>query len=92
MPVLIDLRGKRFGRLTVCRRSFILPETRKGAYWICQCDCGRIVTVNGKNLRGGHTMSCGCLRSDMAKESIEIYRCKNPKGRKKLTDIQSNNL
>lgn len=62
MPPLIDLTGKRFGRLLVLS---------KGEYsisghtylWVCQCDCGNTTEVRGSNLKTGHTTSCGCLSS-----------------------------
>ena len=42
---LIDLTGKRFGRLLVLSKA----ETRKGqTFWNCKCDCGNIVAVNEK--------------------------------------------
>lgn len=52
---LIDIHGKRFGRLTVLAKA---SESRK---WLCQCDCGRDVLVIGGNLRNGSSKSCGCL-------------------------------
>lgn len=52
-----DIRGQRFGRLTVIRFS----HTHRQAYWICLCDCGKEVIVLGVSLRDGHTESCGCL-------------------------------
>lgn len=39
MGKLIDLKGKRFGRLYVCCRSG--KSSKNGVYWICKCDCGR---------------------------------------------------
>lgn len=55
------MTGKRIGKLTVLRRD----ESKKGgaAYWICQCDCGNIISVRGQNLRDKKhpTLSCGCI-------------------------------
>jgi hypothetical protein len=60
MPKLIDLTGRKFGKLTVVRRDgsdrYSKPE------WLCRCDCGREVTVLGLCLKNGRTRSCGCLK------------------------------
>ena len=61
----IDMTGKRFGRLIVLRRDTYPSEE---AYWVCQCDCGNVVSVRGSNLRQGVTRSCGCLRVEHAAE------------------------
>ncbi len=64
MSALIDLTGRRFGRLLVLGRE--------GTYyyddgfvavplWRCRCDCGRETVVRGTCLRRGTTRSCGCL-------------------------------
>lgn len=65
MPKLIDLTGKKFGRLTVLKRS---PENinRKPA-WVCQCECGNIKIVRGSDLKEGKTKSCGCLQKEVSK-------------------------
>lgn len=57
-----DIKGQRFGKLTVLERD-LDNQTYEGAFWKCQCDCGNIITTSGKNLRLGHTQSCGCLIS-----------------------------
>lgn len=63
---LIDLTGKRFGKLTVIGRG----QTRKTSggqqklCWRCQCDCGNVIEVDGQKLRNGHTQSCGCIFKD----------------------------
>lgn len=31
-------------------------------YYLCQCDCGKVKEVNGKNLKSGRSKSCGCMR------------------------------
>ncbi len=63
---LIDIGGKRFGRLLVVSR--IDGEKRKRGFWACKCDCGSMVNVYGANLRRGDTKSCGCLNSEKRRE------------------------
>ena len=54
----IDLVGKRFGKLLVLGASHI---KNRSIYWLCKCDCGNEKAIKGSSLRGGLTMSCGCL-------------------------------
>ena len=59
---LIDLRGQRFGKLTVLE----LAEKKNGkTMWLCRCDCGSIITVHASSLVSGNTRSCGCLTHDL---------------------------
>ena len=60
---LIDLAGKRFGRLTVIERSGFCGND---IGWLCRCDCGTGIRVAGAQLRGGLTKSCGCLRREVS--------------------------
>jgi hypothetical protein len=63
----MDLRGQRFGRLTVTD----MPEpTAAGKHprWPCRCDCGKETEVIGSRLRNGITRSCGCLSRELASE------------------------
>lgn len=56
---MIDLTGKKFGRLTVISRA---ENTSQGqANWLCECDCGNTHTVKSIILRRGISKSCGCL-------------------------------
>jgi len=55
---LINLVGRRFGKLTVLRRHERC--TFDSVWWECQCDCGKISVVIGQTLREGRTKSCGC--------------------------------
>jgi hypothetical protein len=57
MTTLIDLTGRRFGRLFVLSRA----NSQRGVYWRCRCDCEKQTTVQGANLCSGATRSCGCL-------------------------------
>jgi len=65
MPAFKDLTGQRFGRLTVLERDGYLHG--KNA-WKCQCDCGRIVRRTGSAMLQGVSLSCGCMRRELAAE------------------------
>jgi hypothetical protein len=58
MGARIDLRGRKFHRLTV------LEERGRDSWgqvlWLCECDCGKTVVVVSGNLRNGVSKSCGC--------------------------------
>lgn len=55
---LIDMKGQRFGRLTVLERA--PDDNRQQPMWYCRCDCGAVKPVKGYALRTGRTQSCGC--------------------------------
>ena len=66
MRPLIDLTGKRYGRLLVLRRA---SNSQSGATrWHCSCDCGKATVSNGSSLRGGGARSCGCLSADNTRQ------------------------
>jgi hypothetical protein len=49
----------------------ILPNTKdQKARWLCQCDCGNQTISTGRDLRAGHTKSCGCLQKDKARQRL----------------------
>lgn len=58
-PTLIDLTGKKFGKLTVLQKD---PDNDRvsSTRWICRCDCGRVLSVLSESLRTGKSTSCGC--------------------------------
>lgn len=62
---LEDLSGLKFGRLTVLQRveDHICPSGTKMIMWLCECECGERVKVCGCDLRSGHQLSCGCMKS-----------------------------
>lgn len=63
---VVDLTGKRFGRLLVINRSPRIDHGKGRVRWICQCDCGKFVDIMScqltSKLRG--TKSCGCLKTE----------------------------
>lgn len=67
---LINLVGKRFGKLVVIERAENrqFPCGASVVCWKCRCDCGNIVTVCGSGLRNG-TKSCGCAKNKYGVES-----------------------
>lgn len=64
MTKIIDLTGKRFGRLVVVSRAE--NDKRGQSRWRCLCDCGTEKTVTGSHLKNGNTKSCGCLHKEIA--------------------------
>ena len=58
-----DLRGRRYGRLTVV--EFAGADRHRRATWLCRCECGRYTTVASPNLKKGYTKSCGCLHKEL---------------------------
>ena len=64
MSRFIDRTGHRYSRLTVLERG--VCKTKQGATtWVCQCDCGKLMTTTGGMLQQGHTKSCGCLKTEI---------------------------
>jgi hypothetical protein len=61
---LIDLAGRRFGRLTVLRQgdSHRTSGGHQVVRWECVCSCGNKTLVRGGFLASGTTSSCGCFR------------------------------
>jgi hypothetical protein len=60
-----DRIGLRFGRLLITERG----PSRSGttdSFWWCLCDCGNIVLVRWRSLKGGATQSCGCYQKECA--------------------------
>lgn len=67
MPKFCDLSGQRFGRWTVLKRTIKPPNVKTlGVYWLCECDCGQVKPVYGRDLRTTRSRSCGCLRNEVS--------------------------
>lgn len=61
MGKIIDLRGRRFGRLTVIS---LIGVKNNHTLWNCLCDCGNKKVSHSAVLSGGKTRSCGCLHNE----------------------------
>lgn len=68
---LFDLSGKKFGMLSVIRRTANLKEK---VAWLCQCDCGQFTTSVTYHLVHGKSTSCGCVRTKHHGKGTRLYR------------------
>ena len=71
MSKTIDMTGRKIGRLEVAGRNGTSADGK--ALWLCKCDCGNYTTVTGKDLRNGHTKSCGCLQKETVAKAKTIH-------------------
>ena len=76
--LLIDLSGKKFGRLKVISQSGF--DRYRQAIWKCACSCGNTTNVLGSNLRRGVSKSCGCYAVDRAREANLTHGHKHKSG------------
>lgn len=59
---IINLKGERFGSLTVLGLTDLKTPSKRGTVWECRCDCGNICYKTSGDLRDKRrkTVSCGC--------------------------------
>jgi hypothetical protein len=55
-----DITGNRYGKWTVLSR---VANRYRSIYYLCRCDCGIEAQVGKKQLVGGKSLSCGCLKN-----------------------------
>lgn len=65
MVKLIDMTGKKYGRLYVVRRAECKMDYNGETLWDCLCECGRTGMFRSRDMRRGHSKSCGCLRGEI---------------------------
>jgi hypothetical protein len=68
---LVDLTGRKFGRLTVLRRS--VRDVARKPMWVCQCECGTVKDVRGSHLTMGKTISCTCARDEINAAQLRTH-------------------
>lgn len=66
MGKLIDITGKRYGRLVALRHT--RQNKHRQSVWLCRCDCGTQKEVTSNQLRTGAVRSCGCLLDEVLHE------------------------
>lgn len=68
--VRLDLKGKKFNRLTVLDFSHI--DKRGRTMWLCECSCGTVKILRGSEIKIGQIKSCGCLKDETIVKSNRI--------------------
>ena len=64
MAKFMNLSGTVFSRLTVSKQG---PRgLSNGIRWNCVCSCGKETLVSTRDLKSGHTKSCGCAQHEYA--------------------------
>lgn len=68
---LIDLSGKRFGRLVAISQDG--RDKHGKVMWNCRCSCGNTRSISGGHLKSGNTKSCGCLQREVRIKHRQSY-------------------
>lgn len=84
--------GDRFGKLTILKRIENKIAKSKNGYssipmFLCKCDCGNVVSVQGRYLLNQSTRSCGCMKLDNFSTKPSYTHIKTQENGKKLYDI-----
>ena len=89
----IDIKGKRFGRLTAVKEDG--RDSHGIILWLCECECGETCHVRSADLRHGLVKSCGCLNTERLvrrnnarrKEEVERQNFLTPVDRCRFKDF-----
>lgn len=69
---MIDVTGKRYGRLIAHWPAGKYGPTGE-IFWLCSCKCGSLSVVLSRDLRKGHTSSCGCFAREETSRVATIH-------------------
>ena len=74
-----DLTDREFGFLKVIGRDkdHYTKSGNKYPKWLCQCECGKIVSAFQTSLKAGQQKSCGCKHHIACKKYNEYSICGN---------------
>jgi hypothetical protein len=75
MAKLVDLVGKRYGRLVVLER--VENATNGSSRWLCKCDCGSTRIHTAGTLNSGVVQSCGCYGKESRKKQKVTHNKSN---------------
>jgi len=67
--------GTRFSRLVVIKT--IGRDKEHGRIYLCRCDCGNKVHVQGRYLRSGESTSCGCRYDETRETKLRHGYCRS---------------
>lgn len=65
-----DLSGQTFGRLHVLG---VDDRESRHTYFLCQCDCGNIISTRSDALTSGATVSCGCKKREQDRVNLTAH-------------------
>lgn len=68
---IVDITGRRYGRVVIERVIFPHPNSIKGAMCECICDCGNRYTRSRETIMAGKTNTCGCLRKENSARALK---------------------
>ena len=88
-------KGTRFGNLIVQKRTDNKVIQTKNSIssiptYICKCDCGNEVEIQGRYLLDGRTQSCGCLKEKNFKKKHSYGKMTSSKTGQELYKIFNN--
>lgn len=88
-----NLLNQRFGHLTVVKEIPFDKQNQTRTKWLCQCDCGKELSVFSESLKQGKTKSCGDKKCPYYQEIKQEASRKNILGKKfgQLTVIEKTN-
>lgn len=69
---MIDLTGRKYGKLTVLKLIEYKPNSH--SKWLCKCECGNEHIASHSNIVSGHVRSCGCMRTIHGGKGTRLYR------------------
>ena len=96
-----NIIGEKFGKLTVIKEDLDkLTKLDSGGYnhyYICECECGNIITTSKRSLLNGHTKSCGCAKVGSQRENLTgkkfnrllVIKLDEERTKKSLEDFRS---
>lgn len=86
---MINLTGKKFGRLLVIKQEGTMSNG-KGSIksWLCKCDCGKKIIVRGRCLTSKNTKSCGCYSREVLSKRRKTHGMSNTKLYRLWADIR----
>ena len=67
-----DITNIKYEHLLPLFRVKVLNKNKK-TWWLCLCDCGKLVCASSSNLFSHNTCSCGCLTAEIQRKNFTQY-------------------